>query len=61
MSIDFTEYDRITDTLMWLADNITLNFTVGLSKKAKSGERAFYHYETRYGSDKYGSPLRSIK
>lgn len=59
--IDYTEYDRITDTLMWLSDNISLNFTVGLSRKTKTGERAFYHYETKYGSDKYGTPLRSIK
>ena len=60
-NIDYTEYDRITDTLMWLSDNISLNFTVGLSRKTKTGERAFYHYETKYGSDKYGTPLRSIK
>ncbi len=59
--IDYTEYDRITDTIMWLSESLTLNFTVGLSRKGKSGERIFYHYETRYGSDKYGSPLRSIK
>lgn len=60
-NIDFTEYDRITDTLMYLSDNLTLNFTVGLSRKGKSGDRIFYQYETRYGSDKYGSPLRSVK
>lgn len=61
MGIDFTEYDRITDTLMWLTDNITLGFTVGLSRKGKNGERTFYHYESQYASDKFGSPLRSIK
>ena len=60
-NINYIEYDRITDTLMWLSDNLTLNFTVGLSRKSKSGERVFYHYESKYGSDKYGTPLRSIK
>ena len=61
MAIDFTEYDRITDTLMYLSDNISLGFTVGFSRKSKTGDRVFYHYETQYGSDKYGSALRSIK
>ncbi len=59
--MDFTEYDRITDTLMYLSDNLSLNFTVSLSRKSKTGERLFYQYESKYGSDKYGVPLRSIK
>lgn len=59
--IEFSEYDRITDTIMWLGDNITLNFTVGLSRKSRNGDRMFFEYETQYGSDKYGSPMRSIK
>ena len=60
-NIDFTEYDRITDTLMYLNDDVTLNFTVALSRKSKNGDRLFYHYESIYGSDKYGGSLRSIK
>ena len=60
-TIDYTEYDRITDTLMYLSDDITLNFTLALSRKGKNGERMFYHYESIYGSDKFGSPQRSIK
>lgn len=60
-NIDFTEYDRITDTLMYLSDDIALNFSVALSRKGRNGDRIFYHYESVYGSDKYGGKLRSIK
>lgn len=60
-NIDFTEYDRITDTLMYLDDNICLNFTLALSRKNRNGDRSFYHFESIYGSDKYGGSLRSIK
>ena len=30
---DFESYDRITDTLMYLNNDITLNFTVTFAKK----------------------------
>lgn len=60
-NIDYTEYERITDVLMWLSDNVTLNFTVSFSRKGKSGERIHYHSEYVYGSDKFGGDLRSIK
>ena len=61
MGIEFEEYDSISDLLLYLNDSLTLNFVVRLSRKNKSGERIFYQYETRNGTDKYGSPLRSIK
>lgn len=60
-NIDYTEYDRITDTLMYLNDDVSLNFSVALSRKGRSGDRIFYHYESEFGSDKYGGKLRSIK
>lgn len=60
MSIDFTDYNRITDVLMYFSDKITLNFTVQLSSNTKTSERRFFSYETIYDS-KYGTPLRSIK
>ena len=59
--IDFTQYERVQDTLMYLTDKITLTFTVALSKKMLNGQRSFFHYETQYKSDAYGSELRSIK
>lgn len=60
-NIDFTEYERIQDTLMYLTDKMTLSFVLALSKKMMNGQRSFYHYETKYNSDNYGTQLRSIK
>lgn len=61
-NIDYTDYDRITDRLMYLSSNITLNFTVTLSKKDKLGNRTHIHYETEYASKyKDQNMSRSIK
>jgi len=49
-NIDYTDYDRITDKLMFLSSTITLNFTVTLAKKDKFGNRAHLHYEVEYSS-----------
>ena len=45
-NISFTDYDRITDNLMYLSNTITLNFHVILSRKSKEGNRVFFQYET---------------
>ena len=59
---NFEDYDRVSDTLMYLSDNITLEFVVALSKKNASGERSFFHYETEYQSKYIGTNVaRSIK
>lgn len=66
-NIDFTDYERISDVLMYLSDRITLNFTVQLAKKSLSGERMFFSFETKYTPDKYNynsvnnGSVRSIK
>jgi len=49
-NIDYTDYDRITDKLMFLSNTITLNFTVVLAKKDKMGNRSHIHYEAEYPS-----------
>lgn len=60
--IDFTDYNRISDVLMYFTSTLTLNFTVSLSKKNQLGQRQFFQYETEYQSDYVGGgPLRSIK
>lgn len=60
--IQFTDYDRITDTLMYLSGNISLKFTVALSNKTKDGARSFFHYETFYNSRYIGTnDARAIK
>lgn len=61
-NINFDQYDRITDTLMYLSNEITLNFTVVLARKNKSGGRTFFQFETEYGSKYIGTDTaRSIK
>lgn len=60
-NIDFTQYERVQDILMYLTDKITLSFVLALSKKSITGQRSFFHYETIYNSDSYGTELRSIK
>lgn len=66
-SIDFTDYERISDILMYFSDKITLNFVVTLAKKSMTGDRMFFSYETKYSSEKYNyssmpqGGVRSIK
>lgn len=61
-NISFTDYDRITDTVMYLSSNVKLNFTVSLAKKNKSNERMHMHFETEYNSKYLGTDVaRSIK
>ena len=60
--IEFDDYDKITDLLLYLSDNITLSFTVNLSRKGKTGERIFFQYETESKSKYIGSNFnRAIK
>lgn len=60
--IQYNDYDRITDILLYLSNNVTLNFNVILSRKSKTGERMFFEYETEYGSKYIGSQNgRAIK
>ena len=58
--MEFTEYDSISDQVLFFDDNITLAFVVMMARKTKTGERIFNQYET-VSTDKYGSPQRSIK
>lgn len=60
--IQFSDYDRVSDTLLYLSNTITLNFNVILSRKDRNGGRSFFHYETEYGSKYIGVDKgRSIK
>ena len=52
--MEFKDYDRITDILMYLSDKITLNFNTILSRADKAGSRNFFHYEVEYGSKYIG-------
>lgn len=59
---EFTDYERIADTLMFFNSNITLEFVTQLARKNKFGQRQFFSLETEYNSETYnGSPVRSIR
>ena len=61
-NIDYTDYDRITDTLMFFNQYIKLSFTVALSKKDKMGNRAHIHTDMEYPSKFHDQNVaRSIK
>ena len=51
--MEFQDYDRISDTLLFFDNNTTLEFVVTLSSKDKSGNRVFFHSECDYDSNKY--------
>ena len=48
--VDFTDYDKITDSLMIFDNNISLKFSVLLSKKSKNKDRMHIHSEYVYPS-----------
>lgn len=51
--MNFVDYDRISDLLMFFDNNIVLEFVVTLSSKDKNGNRLFFHSECDYNSNKY--------
>lgn len=61
--ISFEDYDRITDTLMYLSDTLVLSFTVNLSTKTRERTRRFFHSEAEYPSRYIGPPdtLHSVR
>lgn len=60
--IQFSDYDKISDILLYLSNTITLNFNVILSRKDRNGNRSFFHYETEFGSKYIGTDKgRAIK
>lgn len=52
MSTDITlyDYDKISDNLCYLANNIVFKFNVGLSRKNKDGMKEYFHSEYEYDS-----------
>jgi hypothetical protein len=62
-SVNYTDFDRIVDTILFLDSNHTLDFCTRLSMKDKNGYRKFYEFESQYQSNQYfGVDIgRSIK
>ena len=62
-SVNYTDFDKISDTLMYFDQNHTLDFCTRLSGKDKSGYRRFYEFEMQYQSSQFlGTDIgRSVK
>ena len=63
IEIDYIDYEKITDDLYMIGQNLILRFNVSLAKKTNNGERYHFHHEFKYDTDKYTSQkyLASIK
>lgn len=61
MQIEYVDYDKITDDMMYLGNNVNMRFNVLLSKKFSNTEniRKFFHSEYRYAS-KYDDTLAGV-
>ena len=61
--IDFTDYDRVVDNIFYFTQNISMSFTVVMSRKNQSNNhRMFFQYETEYSSKYSDTNIgRSIK
>ena len=57
--INFLNYEKITDTLMYFSKDICLNFCVKLKRKNKNNEIVSFHSEYKYKHD--GNDCYSIK
>lgn len=51
--MNFSDYDRISDTLMFFNNDTVLEFVVTFSSRDKNGNRIFFHMECDYDSNKY--------
>jgi len=62
-SYNYTDFDKITDTVMFFNSTHTLDFCTRLSGKDKNGYRRFYEFEMEYQSNQFlGTDVgRSIK
>lgn len=49
--IDYIEYDKISDDLLFLGNNTILRFYVKLSKRGEDGTRYHFHKEYSYNSN----------
>jgi hypothetical protein len=60
--IEFLDYDKISDVLMYFSSDVMLKFTVQLGKRDQENHRRFFHREVIYES-KYSNvgPVVSIK
>lgn len=58
--IEFEDYEKITDEVYFLGNNITLRFNVSLGSKMQDGSKIPFHKEYRYNTNKYTNRKKSI-
>jgi hypothetical protein len=51
--INYTDFDKITDTILFLDTYHTLDFSTRLSTKDKNGYRRFYEFQTQYQTNQF--------
>lgn len=51
--MNYTDFDKITDTIIFLDNIHTLDFCTRLSGKDKNGYRRFYEFEMQYQANQY--------
>lgn len=51
--VNYCDYDRIADTILFLDNIHTLEFVTRLATKDKNGYRRFFEYETEYSSNQF--------
>lgn len=51
--LNFLDYDKISDTLMYFDQNVSLRFCVGLNYKNKLGENVSFHAEYTTSTGRY--------
>lgn len=56
----FINYDRISDTLMFLSPGVTLKFVVDLTRLDRFDNEKSFHSETKFQSKKFGRDSYSI-
>ena len=59
MGLIFTDFDKITDVLMYLSSDVTLNICMALNKKNKDGNYVSFHSEFQYVN--HGKECYSVK
>jgi hypothetical protein len=57
----FTDFDKITDTILYLSNDVTVSICLNLNTKSKDGKVKNFHSEYKYYSDNLGKDSYSIK
>ena len=57
----FTDFDKITDTILYLSNDVTLSICINLNSKTKDGKVKNFHTEYKYYSDALNKDSYSIK